>query len=196
MWRTGVGPRKADKGLRGFGLLVLVFAFLIASNRFVSGDNDKTTPSTEPTGPIAVLADASLTAILPVIDKAPRYAYRPEPSTATTPATPEGTPSPAGTGTTPSGTTTTADPAVARADVVVTSDSTLLDAIVAAKECAPAVTVATDTTARPARVYRACAVLHRGAVRPKAQTYIGTLVGLTGRVGFLDAGFDLPPRSG
>lgn len=202
VWRTGVGPRKADRGLRGLGLLVIIFAFLIASNRFVSGDNKDTTPST-PAGPTVVVADQALGAILREIDKTPRLVLRPGPGTAPAGSTPTGASTPrTSTPTSPTATTpsssaapTATDRSVATADVVVSADGNFLDRLVAAKGCAPAVIVATDPSTKPALVYRACAVFHGGAVRPRAQTYIGTLVGLAGRVGFLDAGFDLPPRT-
>lgn len=190
IWGTGFDPQKADKGLRGIGLFVILLAFLFASNQFVS--KDKATPTaTTPAKPPAVFSDGAITQLLRQIDVRPSFAY-PNAGATTPPTTTAGsTPAPAVTPAAPATTT----PPLSGIDVIVTANPDLMDRLVAAKQCAAPVDIGVDPRAKPARSYQACAVFHGRDVRPTAQAFIGELTSVAGRVVLLDAGFDLPPRS-
>lgn len=168
IWRTGIDPERTGRGLRGIGLVIIVLAFLTASNKFVSGTDKKATTPVK-AGPVVVYADGALQPVLPVVDRAPKYTFA------------------------LAATVVGSGDADKSAGVIISANTAAIDNLVKRARCAQPVVLAIDSKVAPPLTYRACATARGGRLSPAARSYVSELAGIKGRAAFLDAGFDLPP---
>lgn len=164
-WRTGgIGPEKTSAGLRGIGLVAIVFAFLAVSNGYVSGGDDA--PSSDPRRPgrVTVIAPEALRTVLPKAGGVATYLY----------------------GTPPKILTMIEDND--QADVFITTVAADAKALATDSRCTDAVEIAV----LKGQPVVACLPTNVDADSAAGLAFVKRLKSLEGRAAFIDAGLDLP----
>lgn len=162
-WRTGgIGPEKANAGLRGIAFFAIVIAFLAVSNDYVSKGDDEPKP-TAPASSRVVDAPTALSTVLPAAQAA-KYTF---------------------------GTSATQRAAIiagGRTDVFITDVPADASALQTGGHCSDPVTIATKGDERIV----ACVVTRTGDDTGAGIAYVQSLATLKARSAFLDAGYDVP----
>ncbi|MDO9356269.1 MAG: hypothetical protein Q7T55_21405 [Solirubrobacteraceae bacterium] len=164
-WRTGgIGPEKTGAGLRGIGLIAIVFAFLVATNQYVSNDDKPKETGPRVAGKPTVVAAEELRPLLPRLSADAVYLFS-SPAQARTRIEDN-----------------------EQADVFLTTIPSDAIALEADNRCTDAITIA---TLRGQKVV-ACLPTNVDADSKLGVAYLKSITTLEARAKILDAGFDVP----